>query len=142
MMMGLPEGTAGNVLLAPDVYWRNGVSTAPPFVGQGWTAGLSGLASSASITILRVLASPLNVSSNQIRVSYNADATPTQGKYWNGASYTNHADATAWSNHVLYSGEIHNGVISGGAASVAWLYQITETDTSQGFPQVDVYTVA
>jgi len=144
LLTNVGKAADGASLLPAGRYYQNGVVTSSPMTGQGWldASTLPAVSTGASITFLEVLASPLNATAWTIRATYLGDATPTACKYWNGTSYSNATDTTPWSNHVVYSGEVHAGVITGGASSSAWLYQITETDTSSGFTSLDLSSIS
>lgn len=148
---GFPvEGPPSGAIVPPDdpmdlaagVYWQSGLVTAPPTESQGWIAGLPGLSSGASVSILRVVVSAAKTGCSTT-ATYKGLVAESPF-YWTGVAYATLTGLSQlpWPPHAGYTQDTNAGTTWDSQASSAWLIQLTEDDTSGGFIQADAFTVS
>ena len=134
-------GGSGPVLLATGVYWKSGLSSSPPHEGQGWTSGLPGLSSGASITVIRVLAVALAPTAITSTIRYKGDLVDGYLS-WSGTTWDIQGGLfPSWLTHGLYTPTTNAFGPTAPPSRSIWMGRYTESDTSGGNVQSDAFTV-
>jgi hypothetical protein len=146
-IFGVPKSSSAAAvvqeLLAEGVYWQSGEVEATPHTGQGWTAGLPGLSSGASVTMLRVVASAAKTQWTAT-ARYQGNIITNDFKYWNGSAYATPTSIVAipWGFNAVYATDPNGPNTFDSTVSTAWILKLTESVTVGGNIQGDAFAVA
>jgi len=143
-LLGVPFGARSTrQLLTPGDYWANGIVSGLPIIGAYpstllFTDGSPGdtitgeIASGASITGVKVLSSPISITSWDLTARWNGILTQTY-MYFNGAIFVPMTNLSpGLTPHVTYTDGSIPATFSGVPLASIFLFNLTESDTSGG----------